>query len=98
MIGPNLTGMAAPEFSAEHIETALLRLLAERGKSIDPTELARRLAGTDETRWRLMMKPIRTVAVALAHQGRVQILRKGKPADPSDFKGIYRIAPPAEGI
>jgi hypothetical protein len=98
MIGANLAGMAAPDISKEHIETALLRLLAERGKSIDPTELARRLAGTDETRWRLMMKPIRAVAVALARQGRVQILRKGKPADPSDFKGVYRIAPPAEGI
>ena len=38
--------------------------------------------------------PIRRVAVALAEQGRVVILRKGKAVDPRDFKGVYRITAP----
>jgi hypothetical protein len=42
------------------------------------------------------MQPIRRVAVALAEQGRVVILRKGKPVDPRDFKGVYRLAAPRD--
>jgi hypothetical protein len=30
--------------------------------------------------------------VRLALGGRVDILRKGKAVDPTDFKGVYRIA------
>ena len=29
--------------------------------------------------------------IGLAQQGRLVILRKGKPADPADFKGVYRL-------
>lgn len=61
------------------------------GKSIDPTEIARAIAGPDEKRWRLLMTPIRAAAVALARSGEATILRKGKPVDPEDFKGVYRI-------
>ena len=43
-----------------------------------------------------LMHPIRRVAVALAEQGRVVILRKGKPADPRDFKGVYRLTAPRQ--
>lgn len=32
----------------------------------------------------------------LAHAGRVAILRKGKPVDPDDFRGIYRLTLPGE--
>jgi hypothetical protein len=41
------------------------------------------------------MQPVRRVAVRLAHAGRIAILRKGKPVDPDDFRGIYRLALPA---
>jgi uncharacterized protein DUF3253 len=81
---------------AQDIETVLLRLLAERGpgKSLDPTEAARALGGAHPDQWGPLMQPIRKVAVALAEQGRLVILRKGKPADPRDFKGVYRLAAP----
>ena len=42
------------------------------------------------------MTPIRRVAVRLAHEGRVVIYRKGKPADPDNFKGVYRIGLPRQ--
>jgi len=68
----------------------------EAGRSLDPTELARAIAGTDEKRWRLLMPAIREVAVGLARAGSAVILRKGKPVDPQDFKGVYRIGRAAE--
>ncbi len=75
------------------IEAALRERLAglDADKSIDPTELARALAGPDEKVWRLLMPPIRGTAIRLALAGEARILRKGKTADPEDFKGVYRI-------
>lgn len=75
------------------IRAALLRMADERGaeKTFCPSEIARELAGSDEKRWRLLMAPIRTEAVRLADEGAVVLLRKGRPVDPHDFKGIYRI-------
>ena len=78
------------------IEAALLRRVAERGlgKTLDPTEVARDLGGAHPDQWGPLMQPIRRVAVALAEQGRLVILRKGKPVDPRDFKGVYRLTAP----
>jgi hypothetical protein len=42
------------------------------------------------------MQPIRRVAVRLMKQGRVVVLRKGRPVDPDDFRGVYRLALPGE--
>ena len=33
----------------------------------------------------------------LMQQGRVVLLRKGRPVDPDDFRGVYRIALPGHG-
>ena len=84
--------------NAKTIEAALLRLIAERGpgKTLDPTEIARQLGGPHPDGWGPLLQPIRRVAVALAEQGRVVILRKGKPVDPHDFRGVYRLAAPRQ--
>ena len=78
------------------IEATLLRLIGERGpdKTVDPQEAARELGGPHPDGWGPLMQPIRRVAVALAEQGRVVILRKGKAVDPRDFKGVYRLTAP----
>ena len=83
---------------SSEIEATLLRLVAERGpgKTVDPTEAARALGGDHPDGWGPLMQPIRRVAVALAEQGRIVILRKGKPADPRDFKGVYRLTAPRQ--
>ena len=83
---------------ARTIEAALLRLIAERGpdKTLDPQEAARALSGSHPDQWGPLMQPIRRAAVALAEQGRVVILRKGKPVDPRDFKGVYRLGAPRQ--
>ena len=84
-----MEGKLGSQPDSRAIESTLLRLIAERGpgKSVDPAEAARALGGVHPDQWGPLMQPIRRVAVALAEQGRVVILRKGKPADPRDFKG-----------
>ena len=81
------------------IEATMLRLVTERGadKTICPSEVARALGGSSPDDWRRLMPPVRRVAVRLAKQGNVAILRKGKPvADLDEFKGVYRIGMPRD--
>ena len=75
------------------IEDAIFALLAERGpgKSIDPSEAAR---AVDAEGWRRLLPQVRATAVGLARQGRLAILRHGKPVDPEGFKGVYRLRLP----
>jgi hypothetical protein len=83
----------------ETIAADLLARIAARGpgKSICPSETARGLGGSSPDDWGPLMGPIRRVAVSLAGEGRLVILRKGRVVDPADFKGVYRLAlPPRE--
>lgn len=77
--------------SNDIIEAAILRLVEERGagKSICPSEAAR--AAFPES-WRDHMRQVRHAAIHLARQGQIEIWRKGKPVDPENFKGVYRLA------
>ncbi|GGK43081.1 DUF3253 domain-containing protein [Salinarimonas ramus] len=85
-----------PDASA--IPDTLLALVEARGpgKTICPSEVARAVGGPHPDGWGPLMQPVRRVAVALAKEGRVAILRKGRPVDPDDFKGVYRIGLPPE--
>jgi hypothetical protein len=81
----------------EELETTMLALVEERGagKTLDPTEVARALGGGQPEGWGPLMQPVRRAAVRLMKEGRLVILRKGRPVDPDDFKGIYRLTLPA---
>jgi hypothetical protein len=37
---------------------------------------------------------VRAVIIGLARQGRLEVLRKGKPIEPEGFKGVYRVRLP----
>lgn len=80
----------------EEIEAAMLALLAARGegRTIGPMDVARVIGGDRPEGWGPLMQPVRRVAVRLMKEGRVAILRKGRPVDPDDFRGVYRLAPP----
>jgi len=84
--------------SDEEVEEALLSLLRARGpgRTLDPQAVARALAGGDPDRWGPLMQPVRRAAVRLMKQGRAVITRRGRPVDPDQFKGTYRIVLPDE--
>jgi Protein of unknown function (DUF3253) len=83
---------------SQAINATLIGMAREFGheKSFCPSEAARRIAGDHPDQWGPMMQPIRKSAVLLAQAGRLIILRKGKPVDPLDFKGVYRLTLPRE--
>lgn len=72
----------------------ILALAAARGadRTIDPADAARAMDSGPE--WHRLMPVVRRAAVRLALDGRLVIYRKGKPADPLDFKGVYRLGIP----
>lgn len=89
--------MTAPDSSKlEALEAALLRIAAERGPGATacPSEAARVVGGNHPDGWGPLMVPVRRIAVRLANEGRMVITRKGRPVDPNDFRGVYRISLP----
>jgi hypothetical protein len=74
----------------EAITDAMLRIAAERGpeKSLCPTDVARAVSTEN---WRPLLGPVRKVAADLARQGKIEILRKGKPINPDDMRGVIRL-------
>ena len=80
------------------LRDAILEAAIARGaeKTICPSEVARALGGPHPDGWGPLMVPIRRAAVALAFNGRIVIYRKGKPVDPADFRGVYRIGLPRQ--
>lgn len=81
------------------LEETIVELCAQVGaeKTICPTDAAKAFAqarGEDALAWRNWLIHVRSAAVGLARQGRLVIYRKGKPADPDDFRGVYRLGLP----
>jgi hypothetical protein len=74
----------------EAITAALLRITAERGpeKSLCPTDVARAVSTEN---WRPLLGAVRKVAADLARQGKIEILRKGKPINPDEMRGVIRL-------
>ncbi|CAM5768768.1 hypothetical protein LMIY3S_02609 [Labrys miyagiensis] len=77
------------------LEEVALRLIAAlpAGKTLAPADIAQEVAGKAADQWGPLMQPIRRIVVRLAKEGRLVIYRKGEPADPDDFKGVYRLGP-----
>lgn len=78
------------------LEKTILDLVhaLEPGKTIAPADAAQQMAGRSSEAWGPLMQPLRRIVVRLAKEGRIVIYRKGAPADPDDFKGLYRLGPP----
>lgn len=76
------------------LEVAILALLAERGagKTICPSEAARRVAGGESRdAWEPLMEPARAAARRLHAAGRISITQGGHPVDPSRARGPIRL-------
>ncbi len=57
-------------------------------KAVRPQDIARAIQPDD---WQNLLKRVRLFARQLAYDDYVHIIRKGKVADPDDFRGVYRI-------
>jgi hypothetical protein len=53
-----------------------------------PTDVARAVSTEN---WRPLLGAVRKVAADLARQGKIEILRKGKPINPDDMRGVIRL-------
>ena len=80
------------------LQGKILELCREReaGKSICPSEVARAMSGdpNDGATWRPLMRAVRKAAADLQDQGRITVLRNGKPVDIRTVKGVIRLALP----
>jgi hypothetical protein len=78
---------------SDPIEATIFELLGRTapGKSVSPEDVAR---SVDPEGWRRQLSRVRGIAVALARAGRLVILRHNKPADPGDFRGVWRMRLP----
>lgn len=86
-----------PKEAGASYEETILRLATQHGtaKSFTPTDVAQALAEN----WRPLLTHIRAAARRLAERGQIEILRHGKPVEPSALKGVIRLrlkAQPAE--
>ncbi len=97
--------MPSPDGKKDPVAQAILDLLAalEPGKSITPEDAARAFAAGRAREsdppdlWRRYLNAARQQALHLARQGRIAILRKGKPVDPAEpVKGVIRLSLPGE--
>lgn len=74
----------------EAITAAMLQIATKRGpeKSLCPTDVARAVSAEN---WRPLLGAVRKVAADLARQGKIEILRKGKPINPDEMRGVIRL-------
>ena len=84
-----------PNLMRSPIEDIIFAQLSQMpaGKSIDPAAVAKALAPDS---WRRALGQVRATAVGLARQDKLVITRHGKKADPSTFKGVYRLRLPGD--
>lgn len=77
------------------LEDAILATLARaERKTLGAPEIAHAIAEARD--WHALLTPIRRAAIALAQSGRLIIYRHGKPVDPNDFRGVYRLGLPRQ--
>ena len=78
------------KISDEAIVETILQMCAAAGADgqVKPEDVAIELYPEN---WQSLTKRIRLTARQLTEAGHIEILRKGQPADPNDFKGVYRL-------
>ncbi|MFI4969970.1 MAG: DUF3253 domain-containing protein [Lysobacterales bacterium] len=85
--------LSADDTLAERIRECVLELLVQRGpgRSICPSEAAHLLAMRMECGWQELMRPVRTVATALAEGGVIEALQHEAVVDIRDVRGPVRL-------
>ncbi len=81
------------------LEALIMRLCHEKGVGgvISPMVVAKHFAEGrkgDDAKAGTWAREVRNAAIGLARTGTIVIYRKGEPADPEKFRGIYRLGLP----
>ncbi|MBS1800459.1 MAG: DUF3253 domain-containing protein [Acidobacteria bacterium] len=87
------SGYAKGEKAAE-LEAAILELLEEcgKGKTICPSDAAKRVGGTGARRdWEGLMQPAREAARRLVKAGKIVVMQNGRVVDAEEAKGALRL-------
>ena len=72
------------------LDAAILAAVST-GRSVSPSDVAVALAGPGKA-WQGLLPKIRARALVLMADGKIEILRKGKPiADAADMRGVVRL-------
>ncbi len=95
-----------PDVGKKHrpkLEDVILAMCEERGagRTISPMLIAKAFAEGrkgDDANPGTWARDVRNAAIGLARAGKITIYRKGKPADPEDFRGVYRLGLPGATI
>ena len=84
-------GMADPGRGDQSVAAEILRQAGAcpPGKSISPEDVARALSQSPD--FQRLLTAVRRAAQRLAREGRIDILRKGKPIDPDELRGVIRL-------
>ena len=98
-MGRRMTCAARRARFALTLEDVILELCAEArpGRTICPTDAAQAFAaarGEGELGWRAHLQACARPRCGSPKPGRLVIYRKGKPVDPHDFRGVYRLGAP----
>lgn len=105
--GPNsgTDGQDGLDPVARAILAALEEAAAGNGRPVNPDAIARDLdrasrkpGDSRPPRPDRYRRAVKQQAIHLARTGRIQILRNGKPVDPNDFKGVWRMRLPADRV
>ena len=75
---------------SERIGAEILRQTEARGPagSVSPEDIARAL---EPENWRPLLAAVRQAAIRLLRDGRIEVLRKGKPVAEADIRGVIRL-------
>lgn len=87
----------AEDQTGNQVRAAILKLVgaSDVGETFEPADVARKVS---KDHWEKLLGDVRAEAVRLAVVGEISIYRKGKPVDPRDFKGVWRIGLPGKVI
>jgi len=87
-----------PKKKKPTLEALIMRMLHEAdGRRINPMVVAKHFADGrkgDDASAGTWAREVRNAAIGLARAEKIIIYRKGEPADPEDFRGIYRLGLP----
>jgi hypothetical protein len=99
----DLTDLTETGAQLDPVATAILAALAgvRTGGTVAPETVARAIGNArarpsdGPNAWRRYLPAVKQQALHLARQGRIEIVRKGRPVDLADFKGVvrYRLPP-----